>query len=132
MLQEIYKRINEKAKSAKTVLTKSKRITFVKEGEKRPTQEPCITTSYFDSATDWQVKVDLGRQLRIPSNITVTNLRPDIIVSDNTKQLGIVELTVPGEDRIEVSSEMKKAKYAPVAEEAKQKGWRVRIWAQWM
>ena len=24
---------------------------------------------------------------------------------------------------------MKKAKYAPVAEEAKQKGWRVRIWA---
>ena len=41
MLQEIYERINEKAKSAKIVLTKSKRITFVKEGEKRPTQELC-------------------------------------------------------------------------------------------
>ena len=68
--------------------------------------------------------------MKIPSSITVTNLRPDmILLSESTKQLGIIELTVPSENRIEVSSELKKAKYAPLAEEAKQKGWRVRIWA---
>ena len=40
----------------------------------------------------------------------------------------IVELTVPDKNRIEVSSELKKAEYTPVAEEAKQNGWRVRMW----
>ena len=35
------------------------------------------------------MKVDLGRQLRLPSNITVTNLRPDIIiVSEKDIDLG--------------------------------------------
>ena len=52
-----------------------------------------------------------------------------LLMSESTKQLGIIELTVPSENRIEVSSELKKAKYTPLAEEAKQKGWRVRIWA---
>ena len=52
-----------------------------------------------------------------------------LLMSESTKQLGIIELTVPSENRIEVSSELKKAKYTPLAEGAKQKGWRVRIWA---
>ena len=74
--------------------------------------------------------VDLKGSLRIPSNITITNLRPDmVLVSQSTQQLGIVELTVPNENRIEVSSELKKAKYAPLVEEVRQKGWRVNIWA---
>ena len=107
-----------------------KTMAFVKEGQKKPTQEPCSNSSYLNSANDWQVKVDLRGKLKIPSSITITDLRPDmIIVSESTKQLGIIELTVPNENRIEVSSEIKKAKYAPLAEEAKQKGWRVRIWA---
>ena len=41
----------------------------------------------------------------------------------------MIELTLPSEHRIEVSNEMKKAKYAPIVEEARQKGWRVQIWA---
>ena len=52
-----------------------------------------------------------------------------VLVSQSTQQLGIVELTVPNENRIEVSSELKKAKYAPLVEEVRQKGWRVNIWA---
>ena len=52
-----------------------------------------------------------------------------ILVSESTHHLGIIELTVPSEHRIEVSNEMKKAKYAPIVEEARQKGWRVQIWA---
>jgi hypothetical protein len=126
----LFERIQEKAKGAKIVNVKMKMVAFVKEGQKKPTQEPCSNSSYLNSANDWQVKVDLRGKLKIPSSITITDLRPDmIIVSESTKQLGIIELTVPNENRIEVSSEIKKAKYAPLAEEAKQKGWRVRIWA---
>ena len=74
--------------------------------------------------------MDLKGSLKIPSSITITNLRPDmLLMSESTKQLGIIELTVPSENRIEVSKKLKKAKYTPLAEEAKQKGWRVRIWA---
>ena len=101
----------------------------MKEGDKT-VQEPCINGSYLNSANDWQVKVDLEGSLKIPSNITITNLRPDmILVSESTHQLGIIELTVPSEHRIEESNEMKNAKYAQIVEEARQKGWRVQIWA---
>ena len=130
VLQEIYNRISERSRSAKIVQHRTKRIAFVKEGEKTVCEEPLSNCSYLDSANDWQVMVDLKGSLKIPSSITITNLRPDmLLMSESTKQLGIIELTVPSENRIEVSSELKKAKYTPLAEEAKQKGWRVRIWA---
>ena len=51
------------------------------------------------------------------------------MVSRKTKQLGIMELTVPNEDRIEVSGELKRLKYEPIAQEGRKRGWRVRIWA---
>ena len=92
----------------------------MKEGEKT-VQEPCIKSSYLNSANDCQVKVDLDESLKIPSNITITNLRPDmILVSESTHHLGIIELTVPSEHMIEVSNEMKKA----IVEK---QGWRVQI-----
>ena len=74
--------------------------------------------------------MDLNGKLKIPSSITITDLRPDmVLISESTRQLGIIELTVPNENRIEVSGELKKAKYAPIAEEGTKKGWRVRMWA---
>ena len=80
--------------------------------------------SYLDTANDWEVRVDLKGRLKIPSSITITDLRPDmILISESTKQLGIIELTVPNESRIEVSGEMKRAKYAPIVEEGTRKGW---------
>ena len=60
----------------------------------------------------------------------MTNLRPDItITSEETKQLILIELTVPTEERIEISGELKKNKYTPILEEGKQKGWGVSVWA---
>ena len=57
------------------------------------------------------MSVDLEGRLKIPSEITVTHLRPDmILISKDTKQLGIIELTVPIEDRIEISGEKKRNK----------------------
>ena len=52
-----------------------------------------------------------------------------MLISHQTKQVSFIELTVPSEDRIEVSGEIKKAKYEAIAVEGRQKGWRVRIWA---
>ena len=84
--------------------------------------------SYLDGANDWKLHVDLDRKLKLPREVAVTNLRPDmLLVSESTKRIGLVELTVPTEDRIEVSSELKKSKYAPLQEQGKVNGWNVNI-----
>ena len=86
--------------------------------------------SLLDTANDWKLEGDLDGRLKIPAEITTTNLRPDMmLISRQTKQAGFIELTVPSEERIEVSSELKKTKYEAIAIEGKQRGWRVRIWA---
>lgn len=59
-----------------------------------------------------------------------TNQRADtVIISDSTKQIAMVELTVPTEDRIEVSTELKKARYAELEETCRRRGWRTNLWA---
>ena len=59
-----------------------------------------------------------------------TNLRPDMILtSRSAKRMEIIGLTVPSEERIEVSSELKKAKYAGLQSEGKRKGFVVTVWA---
>ena len=49
------------------------------------------------------------------------------MISEETNQLIMIELTVPTEELIEVSSELKKNKYDPIVEEGREKGWRVSI-----
>ena len=51
------------------------------------------------------------------------------MVSKKTKQLSIVELTVPNEDRVEISGEFKRLKYEPIVQKGRQSGWRVKVWA---
>ena len=52
-----------------------------------------------------------------------------LLISEETKKVGIVELTVPGEERIEVSGELKRTKYAGLQEEGRKNGWLVQTWA---
>ena len=107
-------------------------IHFRKPGEPIKKTEGIRNSSYFDTATDWVMKVDDidGARLQIPSYIMHTLDRPDIIfVSNNSKQMGIVELTVPAEENIEVSYERKLRKYAPIQETAGRRGWNVNVWA---
>ena len=74
--------------------------------------------------------VDVDRNLKFPKEVAETNQRPDmILMSSSTKRIGLIELTVPSEERIEVSGELKKARYAPLQEQGKANGWRVQIWA---
>ena len=107
VLQELFERVKEKAKPAKTIQIKAKSIAFVKVGGKT-VHEPCINSNYLNSAYDWQVKVDLRGSLKIPSNISITNFRPDMIqVSESTQQLGIIELTVPSEHSTGLKCQMR-------------------------
>ena len=74
--------------------------------------------------------VDLERQLKIPPHITQTRLRPDIIlVSEATKQLLLLELTVPWEERMEEAQKRKREKYQELVEECWRNGWRTRCMA---
>ncbi|XP_025752887.1 kinesin-like protein KIF2A [Oreochromis niloticus] len=79
----------------------------------------CLLTS------DWQLQADLGKQLKFPQNIAKTSLRPDtIIISEASKQLIMLELTVPWEERIEEANERKRGKYQELVQECRGRGWK--------
>ena len=79
----------------------------------------------LSTASDWEMLVDLHRRLKFPSEIAETTLRPDIVIwSKKTKQVVLVELTVPWEERMEEAHERKKAKYQPLLEDCQDRGWR--------
>ena len=49
----------------------------------------------------------------IPPEILVTTLKPDVVIIDRkSKKVDIFELTVPGEQRIEISHNLKTEKYS--------------------
>ena len=103
---------------------KPKTIAFHRAGEK-PNIQARAKSGLLTSANDWQLEVDLGKQLKFPSRITSTRLRPDmIIVSDSTKQLIILELTVPWEERMDEANERKRSKYQELVDECRRQGWK--------
>ena len=107
-----------------------KKIQFVKAGDKRTPTPIRLSDSYLDGANDWELKTDLDGNLKFPRQIADTNLRPDMfLLSESTKKIGLIELTVPSEERVEVSGEIKKARYEPLQELGKVKGWNVHLWA---
>src|SRR4029434_2338401 len=69
-------------------------INFVREGGERRSTRPKATPKLFSSDQEWNMRVDLGRQLQFPSEITTTSLRPDIVVwSTKAKTALLIELT---------------------------------------
>ena len=101
-------------------------ISFVKAGEK-PQQRPSLAGGLLATARDWQLKADLGKQLKFPETIVVTTLRPDLVLmSESTRQVVLLELTVPWEDRMEEAFERKRAKYDELAGECRHNGWKTR------
>ncbi|KAL3976498.1 mitochondrial import inner membrane translocase subunit TIM8 [Sarotherodon galilaeus] len=101
-----------------------KAISFIKAGEK-PQVRSHLTTGLLNTASDWQLQADLGKQLKFPQNIAKTSLRPDmIIISEASKQLIMLELTVPWEERIEEANERKRGKYQELVQECRGRGWK--------
>ena len=71
------------------------------------------------------MRADLDKQLKFPTDIITTSLRPDIVMwSVTEKRVLIVELTVPWEGAIQEAYERKKSRYADLVAECQQRGWR--------
>lgn len=79
----------------------TKVVTFVMAGE-RPQTPSEAPRDFLSAANDWQLIVNLGRQLKFLAHIIMTSLRPDIILlCESARQVIMLELTVPWEDRME-------------------------------
>jgi hypothetical protein len=129
VLNEIAQCIEPSLKTSKLVSVDQglQHIEFVKAGMDKPvksTSGKLPSGGLLHSASDWKMQVDTGSQLVFPQEITTTRLRPDIIITSVLKKCVIlIELTVPWEDRIEESHELKRSKYDHLLLEARDKGW---------
>ncbi|KAJ8014240.1 hypothetical protein DPEC_G00038200 [Dallia pectoralis] len=76
-----------------------KTITFVRSGEKPLLAARATSSGLLPTAQDWELDVDLGKQLNFPGTAATTSLRPDmLLISETSKQIILLELTVPWED----------------------------------
>jgi len=104
-----------------------KTISFIRAGEGPPAVARVSSSGLLTMAQDWELMADLGKQLKFPENVAITSLRPDVVLTSATsKQVVLLELTVPWEDRIEEANERKRAKYSDLVEQCRLNGWRAR------
>lgn len=76
-----------------------KNIPLVRAGEKPTPPARATSSGLLAEAQDWELKVDLGKQLE---NAAAKTLRSGmVLISEASKQIVLLELTVPSEDRIE-------------------------------
>ncbi len=74
-------------------------ILFASAGENINHPHQRTTSRVLSSGSEWNMRVDLGRQLQFPREIVETSLRPDLIMwSEPCKTILLVELTVPWEE----------------------------------
>ena len=103
------------------------RIAFVKPGTKDNVPKKSkqqYVSGLLHTASDWKLQVDSKERLVFPQEVVTTTLRPDIVITfSSTKCIILVELTVPWEDRIEESHQIKGQKYDHIVTEAIQNGW---------
>ena len=105
-------------------------IQFVHEGEKSRGGRFLgrHESGHLKGANDWEMQVDLGGKLVVPREIVSTNLRPDLVLWSASKRVVyFIELTVPWEDSVEEDYERKKLRYADLAAETEQRGWKARV-----
>ena len=79
----------------------------------------------LDGFDDWKFAADLPGWESYPAAIKETRKRPDIVISsDLSKQIIMVELTVPYETRMEEANIFKKEKYSDLSKELERSGYR--------
>lgn len=116
MLKAVSESISNIITPGKHHLGQKTRIAFVKAGEE-PCRQRRIRSGLLYTASDWQLQAGLRKQLKFPQHIAETSLWPDIIiVSEATKQLIVLKLTMSWEEHIEEANERKCAKYQELVE----------------
>ena len=103
-------------------------IQFARAGQRVKPSRQKDTARLLSSGKEWSMRVDLGKQLQFPREIVETSLRPDLVMwSEACKTVLLVELTVPWEGGLEAAYERKRAKYADLAAECREAGWKAVI-----
>ncbi|XP_041649202.1 transient receptor potential cation channel subfamily M member 4-like [Cheilinus undulatus] len=104
--------------------TREQRKTIVLPGENHPKPAARTPTSLLATGKEWEMRVDLRKQLVFPPEITLTTPRPDVLMwSGTAKRVLIVKLTVPWEEGIPAAHELKRTKYSALASECRDMGW---------
>ena len=84
----------DKERIRKRTSCKSTGINFVKEGARPENKKGLKSTSVFDRGGDWEIRVDLDREMVFPE-IVDTTLRPDMVLwSRQVTPIVAIELTV--------------------------------------
>ena len=106
-------------------------IKFVREGEKPDKRKTEFRSGLLLSAQDWIAMHDsTSSPLIIPQHITQTSLRPDIIMySNETRQIVLLELTIPAEDNIVQRHSDKEFKYAKLVDDIELNHWEGYVFA---
>lgn len=102
------------------VMTKPAVTGFVKPGStpQPPTQK---RSSTLTPGKEWQMMIDLKKQLVFPREILTTTLRPDIVMwSSVEKRVLRIELTIPWEEGMTTAHERKYLKYTELAAECQE------------
>jgi hypothetical protein len=121
--------LEREAKKQRKIKGSLKFVNFVKEGETGH-GAGVEGGGLLGSATDWQMRADLGHRMKFPTEIAITSRRPDVVIwSTATKQAMLLELTVPWEDRIGEAYERKTLKYQELVQECQQNGWKIWFFA---
>ena len=64
-----------------------KTIAFIRAGQKPTATSRTSSSGLLSTAQDWELTVDLGKQLEFPGKVAVTTLRPDMgLISVASKQ----------------------------------------------
>ena len=125
ILSKIVATLDVPRKKKPTGQTKQTFINFVQEGGKALTNHRSTDTGLLAAVRDCELLVDLKGQLKFPPDLATIMSRPDVLLlSRATKRVVLIELTVPWEERIEEAHERKKAKYQPMLDECRQRGWK--------
>ncbi|XP_052400773.1 uncharacterized protein LOC127948384, partial [Carassius gibelio] len=124
VLKAIVETIATGVEWAKRFRLSKQAIAFDRAGE-LPKPDGKTSAGILATARDWQLLVNLEQQLKFPNHVVITTLRPNIVLlSESTKQVVLLELTVLWEDRLEEAFERKLAKYEGLVSECRQAGWR--------
>lgn len=122
VLRQIAHYIELAVKGNKKSNNKPMFINFVKEGQQRSGNKKL---GLLSTASDWELRVDLQQQLKFPTEIVITTLRPDMILwSKSTRQVIMIELTVPWEENVQIAYERKRHKYQELSDDCREKGWK--------
>ena len=131
VLKQIYDQVQfhceKRVNNPKRPIRKGIDINFVPAGEQDQSIKSKVKQGSFgvlNEAKDWKVLADLECQLKFPSEIVETRLRPDLLIySSSLRRVVWWELTCPSEERISKSHEFKLDKYCSLKIKCEENGW---------